>query len=133
MKTREFVFVVMFAVASAMWAQDRLAQAPTGPGTRNQMQAEERQKMIEMHEQEMEGMRADIEKMKASLAQMKANLFTIKDTNEFSRWRDNVDMWELVITQMDRMQKDMESMEPGTMQGRGVGGPGAAPNAKKPQ
>jgi hypothetical protein len=134
MRTRDFVFVVMFAVASAMWAQDRLAQAHPGSGTGNQMRAEERQKMIEMHEQEMEGMRADIEKMKASLAQMKANLFTIKDTNEFSRWRDNVDMWELVITQMDRMQKDMESMEPGMMQGAGVGGPGvAAPTGKKPQ
>ena len=105
MKTKDLVLVVMFAVASAMWAQDKLAQAPPGSGTGNQMRAEERQKMIEMHGQEMAGMRADMEKMKASLAQMKANLFTIKDTNEFSRWRDNVDMWELVITQMDRMQR----------------------------
>jgi len=45
-----------------------------------------------MHKQEMEAVRADIEKMKSSLAQMKANLLTIKDTNELSRWRDNVDM-----------------------------------------
>jgi hypothetical protein len=87
-----------------------------------------------MRKEEMEGMRTDIEKMKASLAQMKANLFTIKDTNEFSRWRDNVDMWELVITQMDRMQKNMESMEPGMMQGHGVGVPPTAPPiGKKPE
>ena len=124
MKTRDFLLVVMFALASAMWAQDKPAQASPGPGTGNQMRAEQRQKMIEMHRQEMEGMRADMEKMKSSLAQMKANLFTIKDTNEFSRWRDNVDMWELVITQMDRMQKDMEAM----------GGPTPAPPVgKKPE
>jgi hypothetical protein len=133
MKTRDFLLVVMFALVSAMWAQDKLAQAPPGPGTGNQMRAEERQTMIEMHKEEMEGMRTDIEKMKASLAQMKANLFTIKDTNEFSRWRDNVDMWELVITQMDRMQ-NMESMGPGMMQGHGMGGPPPPPPfGKKPE
>jgi septal ring factor EnvC (AmiA/AmiB activator) len=124
MKTRDFLLVVMFALASAMWAQDRLAQAPPGSGTANQMRVEERQKMIEMHKEEMEGMRTDIEKMKASLAQMKANLFTIKDTNEFSRWRDNADMWELMITQMDRMQKNMESMG---------GPPPVPPIEKKPE
>jgi hypothetical protein len=134
MKARYFLLVLMFALASATWAQDKLAQAPPGSGSGNQMRAEQRQKMIEIHKQEMEGMRTDIEKMKASLAQMKANLFTIKDTNEFSRWRDNVDMWELVITQMDRMQKNMESMEPGMMRGHGMGGPPPAlPTGKKPE
>jgi hypothetical protein len=134
MKIRDFLLVVMFALASAMWAQDKPAHAPPAAGTGNQMRAEQRQKMIEMHKQEMEGMRADMEKMKASLAQMKANLFTIKDTNEFSRWRDNVDMWELVITQMDRMQRDMEAMGPGMMQGHGMGGPTPAPPiGKKPE
>jgi hypothetical protein len=134
MKTRDFLLVVMFALASAMWAQDKITQAPAGSGTGNQMRAEERQKMIEMHKEEMEGMRTDIGKMKASLAQMKANLFTIKDTNEFSRWRDNVDMWELVIAQMDRMQKNMESMGPGMMQGHGMGAPPPAPpSGKKPE
>jgi len=45
-----------------------------------------------------------------------------------------VDMWELVITQMDRMQKNMESMEPGMMQGHGVGVPPTAPPiGKKPE
>jgi hypothetical protein len=134
MKTRDFLLVVMFALASAMWAQDKLAQAPPGSGTGNQMRTEQCQKMIEMHKYEMEGMRTDIEKMKASLAQLKANLFTIKDTNEFSRWRDNVDMWELVITRMDRMQKNMESMWPDRMQGDGMGVPPAAPpTGKKPE
>ena len=60
-------------------------------------------------------MRADMEKMKASLAQMKANILTIRDPNELSRWRDNVDMWETVLTHMDRMQRNMESMGPGTI------------------
>jgi hypothetical protein len=62
MKTRDFLLVVMFALVSAMWAQDKLAQAPAGSGTGNQMRAEERQKMIEMRKEEMEGMRTDIEK-----------------------------------------------------------------------
>ena len=66
--------------------------------------------MMEMHKQEIEAVRADIEKMKSSLAQMHANLLTIKDPNELSRWRDNVDMWGTVITHMDRMQRNMESM-----------------------
>ena len=134
MKTRNFLLVLMIALAPAMWAQDKLAQAPPGSGAGNQMRAEQRQEMMEMHKQEMEAMRADIEKMKSSLAQMKANLFTIKDTNEFSRWRDNVDLWETVITHMDRLQKNMELMEPGMMQGHGVrGAPPAPPVGKKPE
>ena len=59
---------------------------------------------------------------------------TIKDTNELSRWRDNVDMWETVVTHMDRMQKNMESMGPGMMHGRGMGGPPPTPpTEKKPE
>jgi hypothetical protein len=65
---------------------------------------------------------------------MKANILTIRDTNELSRWRDNVDMWETVLTHMDRMQKNMESMGPGTIDGHGVGGPPSTPpTEKKPE
>ena len=65
---------------------------------------------------------------------MKANLLTIKDTNELSRWRNNVDMWETVVTHMDRMQKNMESMGPDMMQGHGMGGPPPTPpTEKKPE
>ena len=77
----------------------------------------------------MEAMRADIGRMKSSLAQMKAVVLTIRDPNELSLWRTNVDMWETVVDHMDRMQKSMQSMGPGMMQGPGMGGP---PAEKKP-
>jgi hypothetical protein len=124
-------FLLVFALAPATWAQDKPAQAPPGPGSGNQMRAEHRQEMMEMHKQEMEAVRADIEKMKSSLAQMKANLLTIKDPNELSRWRDNVDMWETVVTHMDRMQKNMESMGPGMIHEHGMGGPPPTPSTEK--
>jgi len=91
MKIKSFLFVLIFALTPAMWPQDKPGQAPGGPGSGNEMRAEHRQQMMQMHKQEMEAVRADIEKMKSSLAQMKANLLTIKDTNELSRWRDNMD------------------------------------------
>ena len=119
MKTKSFLLALLFALTPAIWAQDKPAQTSSGPGSRNQMRAEHRQEMMEMHRQEMEAMGADIEKMKSSLAQMKANVLTIRDPNELSRWRNNVDMWETVVTHMDRMQKNMESMGPGMMRGHG--------------
>ena len=134
MKIKSFLLVLIFALTPTMWAQDKPPQAPPGPDSGNQMRAEHRQKMMEMHKQEMEAVRADIEKMKSSLAQMKANLLTIKDPNELSRWRDNVDMWETVVTHMDRLQKNMESMGVGMMQGDGMGDrPPTPPSEKKPE
>ena len=106
MKNKSFLLVLIFALTPAMWAQDKPAQAPPGPGGGNQMGAEHRQTTMEMHKQEIEAMRADIEKMKSSLAQMKAIVLTIRDPNELSLWRTNVDMWETVVTHMDRMQKE---------------------------
>jgi hypothetical protein len=89
---------------------------------------------MEMRKQEMEGMRADIEKMKSSLVQMKAIVLTIRDPNELSLWRTNVDMWETVVTHMDRMQKNIESMGSGMMHGHGMGGPPSTPpTEKKPE
>jgi hypothetical protein len=45
-----------------------------------------------------------------------------------------VDMWETVVTHMDRMQKNMESMGPGMMHGHGMGGPPpTSPTEKKPE
>ena len=65
---------------------------------------------------------------------MNANLLTIRDTNELSRWRDNVDMWETMVGLMDRMQKDMESIGSGMTQGHGMGGAAPAPpTEKKPE
>ena len=134
MKIKSFLLVLIFALTTAMWGQDKPARAPSGPSSGNQMRAERRQQMMEMHQQEMEALRADIAKMKSSLAQMNANLLTIRDTNELSRWRDNVDMWETMVTLMDRIQKNMESMGSGAMQGHGMGGPPPAPpTEKKPE
>jgi hypothetical protein len=84
MKIKSFLLVLIFALTLAMWTQDKPAQAPPGPGSGNQIRAEHRQTMMEMHKQEMEAMRADIEKMKSSLAQMKAVALTIRDPNELS-------------------------------------------------
>jgi hypothetical protein len=131
MKIKSFLLVLIFALTPAMWAQDKPAQAPPGPGGGNQMGAEHRQTTMEMHKQEMEAMRADIEKMKSSLAQMKAIVLTIRDPNELSLWRTNVDMWETVVTHMDRMQKNMESMGPGMIHGHGMGGPPPTPSTEK--
>jgi hypothetical protein len=134
MKNKSFLLVLIFALTPAMWAQDKPAQAPPGPGGGNQMGAEHRQTTMEMHKQEMEAMRADIEKMKSSLAQMKAIVLTIRDPNELSLWRTNVDMWETVVTHMDRMQKNMESMGPGMMHGHGMSAPPPTPpTEKKPE
>ena len=135
MKIKSFLLVLIFALTPTMWAQDKPVQAPPGPGSGNHMRAEHRQQMMEMHKKEMEAMRADIEKkMKSSLAQMKANVLTIRDPNELSRWRNNVDMWETVVNHMDRMQRNMASMGPGMMQGHGMGGPPPTPpTEKKPE
>jgi hypothetical protein len=131
---RSLLIILTFALTPVMWAQEKPAQAPPGPGAGSQMRAEHRQRMMEMHEQEMEAMRADIEKMKSSLAQMKAVVLAIRDPNELSLWRTNVDMWETVVAHMDRMQKNMESMGPGMMHGPGMGGPPPAPpTEKKPE
>ena len=130
MKIKSFLLVLIFALTPAMWAQDKPAQAPPGLGGGNQMRAEHRQ-MMEMHKQEMEAMRANIEKMKSSLAEMKANVLTIRDPNELSRWRNNVDMWETVVNHMDRMQKNIESMGPDMMHGHGMGGPPSTPPTEK--
>jgi len=81
MKIKNFLLVLIFALTPAMWAQDKPAQAAPSPVGENQMRAEHRQKMMEMHKQEMKAVSVDIEKMKASLAQMKANLLTIRDPN----------------------------------------------------
>jgi hypothetical protein len=131
MMVKSLLLVLMFALTPAMRAQEKPAQAPPGPGSGDQMRAEHRQRMMAMHRQEMEAMKADIEKMKSSLAQMKAVVLTIRDPNELSLWRTNVDMWETVVHHMDRMQKSMESMGPGMMHGPGMGGP-PPPAEKKP-
>ncbi|MBZ5686106.1 MAG: hypothetical protein LAP86_13825 [Acidobacteriia bacterium] len=65
---------------------------------------------------------------------MKTNVAAIKDSAEKARWQTNVDMWERVVTHMDRMQKNMESMGPSMMHGHDMGGPPPAPPAEnKPQ
>ena len=133
MKIKSFRLVLIFALSPAMWTQDKPTQAPPGPGSGGQMRAERRQTMTKMHKQEMEAMRADIEKMKSSLAQMKAVTLTIRDPNELSLWRTNADMWETVVSHMDRMQKNLESMGPGMMHSHGMGGPPPPLIEKKPQ
>ncbi|HMB83237.1 MAG TPA: hypothetical protein VKI40_04215 [Terriglobales bacterium] len=52
-----------------------------------------------------------------------------------ARWRNNVDMWEVMVGHMDRMLKHMESMGPGMMgpgmMHRGMDGPPPSPPAEK--
>lgn len=112
MKVESFLLALIFGLTPLMWAQEPQAPPPGG----SQAHGEHRQQMREIHqqEQEMEAMKADIQKMKSALAQMKANLLTIKDVNEFARWRNNVDLWEALVGHMERMQKRMESVGTGT-------------------
>jgi hypothetical protein len=128
MKFKSLLLVLMFTLTSATWPQAAPSQTP--PSASSPTPSAQHQKMMEMHKQQMEAMKADVEKMKSSLAQMKANLLTIKDTNEMARWRNNVDMWEVLVGHMDRM---LESMGPGMMH-RGVDGPAPSlPAEKKPE
>ena len=129
MKSKCFLLVLIFALTPVMRAQEKPAQTPPPGGS--EAQAEHRQKMMDMHKQEMEAMKADIGKMESSLDQMKTNVAAIKDSAEKARWQTNVDMWETVVTHMDRMQKSMESMGPGMMRGHGMGGPPPSPPAEK--
>ena len=129
MKIKSLLLVLIFALTPVMWAQEKPAQTPPPGGS--EAQAEHRQKMMDMHKQETGAMRADIGRMKSSLAQMKAVVLTIRDPNELSLWRTNVDMWETVVAHMDRMQKSMGSTGPGMMHGPGMGGPPPAPPAEK--
>jgi hypothetical protein len=110
MKVESFLLALIFGLTPLMWAQEPQAPPPGG----SQAGGEHRQQMTEIHQQEMEAMKADIQKMKSALAQMKANLLTIKDVNEFARWRINVDLWESLVGHMERMQKRMESVGTGT-------------------
>jgi hypothetical protein len=135
MKLKTFLLVLMFALTSAAWAQEKPSQPPAsanGPGSQSQMRSEHRQKMMEMHKQQMAAMKADVEKMKSSLAQMKTNVGTISDPAEKARWQANVDLWETMVGHMDQMQKHMESMGPGMM-GPGMGGRPPSPPAAKPE
>ena len=132
MKVKTLLLILVFALTPLLCAQEK--PAPASPPAGSQVRAEHRQRMMEMHKQEMEAMKADIERMKSSLAQMKTNVAAIKDSAEKARWQNNVDMWETVVTHMDRMQKNTESMGPGMMHGHGMGGPPPTPSAeKKPQ
>ncbi|MBZ5679612.1 MAG: hypothetical protein LAO24_05870 [Acidobacteriia bacterium] len=131
MNIKSLLLALIFALTPVMWAQEEPAQAPPGPGSGDQMRAQHRQKLMEMHKQEMRAMKADVEKMNSSLAQMKTNVAAIKDPAEKARWQTNVDMWETLVGHMERMQKHMESMGPGMMHGHGMGDPPQPPPAEK--
>ena len=64
MKLKSLLLVLIFALTPLIWAQDAPEQAPAGPGG-NQVRAEHRKQMMEMHKQEMDAMKADVEKMKS--------------------------------------------------------------------
>ena len=59
MKINGLLLALIFALTPGMWAQDKPTQAPPGSSSGNQMRAEYRQKMMEIHKQEMEAVRAD--------------------------------------------------------------------------
>jgi hypothetical protein len=129
MKVDSCVLVLIFGLTPLMGAQE--PQSPPPGGT--QVRGEHRQEMMEMHQQEMEAMKADIQNMKSALAQMKANLFTIKDVNEFARWRNNVDLWETLVGHMERMQKQMESSRTGAGPHHVDSPPSSSQVQKKPE
>jgi len=64
---------------------------------------------------------------------MKANLLTIRDTNEMARWRNNVEMWEVMVGHMDRMLEHMDSMGSGMMHRGMDGSPHSSPAERKPE
>jgi hypothetical protein len=130
MKVKGVLLAMLFGLTLQAWGQ----QPPAPPAGRSQARAEHRQKMMEMHQQEMAAMKIDIEKLNSFLAQMKTNVAAIKDSAEKARWQTNVDMWEVVVNHMDRMQTHMESMGPRMMPYPGSGAPPPSPPAeKKPQ
>jgi hypothetical protein len=129
MKVNSFLLALIFGLTPLMWAQGPQAPRPGG----SQARGEHREPMTETHQQEMEAMKADIQNMKSALAQMKANLFTIKDVNEFARWRNNVDLWETLVGHMERMQKRMESLGTGTEPHRLGSPPSPSQTQKKPE
>jgi len=127
MKMKGFLLVIIFALATMMWAQSAPVKISGSNRSGGQFRFEHGQETMEMHIQETEALKADVEKMKSSLAQMKANLLTIRERNELDRWRNNVDMWEVMVGHMDRMLKQMES------RGAGTGGASSAvPTEKNP-
>jgi septal ring factor EnvC (AmiA/AmiB activator) len=131
MKLTNLWLIAALAVAPCACAQGTPPHEPAGSAIGTQSRQERHQQMVEMHKQEREAMRADIEKLKSSLAQMKANIYTIREPNELARWRNNAEMWEIVVNHMDHMQKQMESMEPGMMRGPGMGGPPEPPPSEQ--
>jgi hypothetical protein len=60
MKLKSLLLVLIFALTPLICAQDAPAQAPAGAGGGNQVRAEHRKKMMEMHKQEMDAMKADV-------------------------------------------------------------------------
>ena len=110
MKVKGFLLALIFGLTRLMLAQEPQVPSPVG----SQARGERRQQKTEIHQQEMEAMKADIQNMKSALAQMKANLLTIKDVNEFARWRNNADLWETLVGHMERVEKRMESVSTST-------------------
>ena len=106
MKVKGFLLALILGLTRLMLAQEPQVPPPVG----SQARGERRQQKTEIHQQEMEAMKADIQNMKSALAQMKANLLTIKDVNEFARWRNNADLWETLVGHMERVEKRMESV-----------------------
>ena len=84
------ILLVLSPIARAQTAKSQSSPAPS-------------------EKQQIELMKGDMEKIRFSLAQMKANLLTLRDPNEVDRWRNNADMWEAMIDQMDHMLQLMEA------------------------
>lgn len=52
MKVKSLLLVLVFALTPLLCAQEKPAQTPPSPGGANQMRAEHRQKMVEMHKRD---------------------------------------------------------------------------------
>jgi hypothetical protein len=77
-----------------------------------------------MHQQHLQEMKAQVAKMRATLEQMKAAVAKEKKTQEPQLERQNIELWEAMVTHLEGMVSMMsrpEGMPMGMMHG-GMGG-----------
>jgi hypothetical protein len=63
--------------------------------------------MMAVHQQHMQEMKAQLDKMHAKLDEMKANLAKVKDPAARQQIQLDADLWAMMVSHMDNMQKMM--------------------------
>jgi peptidoglycan hydrolase CwlO-like protein len=117
------IFLALVLVSSVALAQS----APNQSGMSGHMA--QQQKMSAMHDEMMKSMQADLDNMKNNLQKMKDQLGKVSDQGTKDELQANIDMWQSVISHMDKhmsMMKEMMGSEHGMMMRRGQN-----PSAKK--